>query len=583
MQATTATNGRNAREARRLLRATLPVVRVEILLCLLSGLAWQIVAVAVPWVLERVIDDGIIGDDRTALWTWSLALAGLGALRWCGDAARHWWVERAGARAATWLRRGVVNRILVPADDDLGRFGHGDLTARAVADTEKVWVWVSGLATYVTAGFTLIAVLIMLLRLDPALAIVGLCTVPLAALLSALHVRVHGRHAAAVADETGAFTTTIAAGLSGIRAVKGLGAESTITARVVAASQALHDRARQLAAVEAWWIGGAAAIPAAGLAAGLWLGGLRAIDGTITVGALVAFAGWMALLVDATETLAERLIARGAALAAAGRLQELLASSLPHPTAGADRAFIEVPPRLDVAIEGIAVVRSGRMIVAGVGLDVPGGRWLAIVGPSGGGKSTLLWVVAGLDEPHLGRVLVGGRNLHGLHPSERRRLVTLIPQNPILVSGTVADALRLGAPDATEDALDDALAAVAADDIVQRTGGVGATIGDRGLTLSGGQRQRLALAAAVLRPPPLLLLDDSTSALDPDTEARVLAGLRRHLPTTTLILATHRRAAASACDAVVLLADGGVTPTQPTEDEMLRVPFATDDIREPRQ
>lgn len=544
---------RGARQHRAVLRRALRAAPREVLGCLCAGLAWQAAAVAVPWVLERAVDDGVLGRDRAALWRWCLVLVGLGIVRWAGDAARHWWVERAGARAVYVLRRDVIDRLLQLSDDDLQRFDQGDLTARAVSDTNQVRVWISGIATYVTASGTLVAVLGLLLTLDLRLALIGLLTVPLAALLARHQAGTHHRLAAAVAADTGAYTTTVETSLSGIRAVKGLGAEPAMAARVAVGSERLRWRAIRLADVEGWWLGAAAAIPAAGLAAGLWLGGSRAIESGPSVGALVAFAGWMALLVDATVTLTDRLSARSSALAAAERLGELLVERTTDPPDA-----VAAPTRRDLSLDRLTVARGDRLVLDGIDLDVPGGSWLGIVGATASGKTTLLRAAAGLAEPTVGRVRIGGVDLRDVSPASRSGLVALVPQNPMLVSGSIADLLRLGAPGALDAELVAAIGAAGATDVLDAAGGLHGVIGDRGLTLSGGQRQRLAIAAAVLVRPPVLLLDDPTSALDPATEIEVLRRLRRELPGTTVVLTTHRDRTAAVCDRVVVLADGGI-------------------------
>lgn len=312
-------------DGRAVLRETTSAVRRDVALCLGSGFAWQAVAVAVPWVLERAVDDGVVGGDRRALWLWSAVIVALGVVRWVGDAARHWWVERAGAHAADHLRRRLVDRLLGMSDDEIARFGHGDLTARAVGDTDKVWNWVSSIATFATASFTLLAVMVLLLvTVDPMLALVGLATVPVAAWFSVRQVGTHGRAAAATAAGAGGYAGAVESSIGGVRTVKGLGAERVVLERALTASEGLRVRVLALARVEASWLAVAAAIPAGGIAVGLWVGGNRVLDGTITVGALVAFAAWMGLLVDATVTFTSRLTARGEALAAADRLAELL-------------------------------------------------------------------------------------------------------------------------------------------------------------------------------------------------------------------------------------------------------------------
>lgn len=556
------------RTARPLLRQVLRAVRRDVAVCVVAGLAWQAVAIAVPWVLERAVDDGIVPGDRDVLWRWAGVLAALGVVRYLGDAARHWWVERAGARAASWLRRRLVARLVALDDDEAARFGHGDLAARAIGDADTIWLWVAGIATLATAGSTFVAVAVLLVTLHPVLALVGFAAVPLAALLAARQVGVHGRAAADAAAGAGGYAGVVESAVAGARTIKGLGAEEVVLARAATASRALAERMLGLASVEARWVAAAAAIPAAAITAGLWLGGSLVIDGTISVGALVAFAGWMGLLVDATETLTERLVTRGEAGAAAERLAELIGDGqglVPSPPLSSPAAAVlaEAGPGADVAVDGVVARRGGRDVLRDVDLDVPAGAWLAVAGPTGGGKTTLLRLIAGLDQAVVGTVRIGGARTGEGDRTWLRRTVTYLPQGAAPVSGPLEGFLRLARPGASDDELRAALAAAGAEDVVEGLGGLDGVVGDRGMSLSGGQRQRVALAAAVLRRPRLLCLDDATSALDPSIELLVIDRLRRVLPGTTVVIATHRSATAAACDRAVIVADGGLVPSTP--------------------
>lgn len=557
--------------ARALLGSTVSAVRGDIARCVGSGLAWQAVAVAVPWVLERAVEEGMVGGDRGALWRWSAVLVLLGVVRWAGDAARHWWVERAGAHAADHLRRRLTCRLLAMGDDEAACFGHGDLTARVVDDTTTVWAWVSGIATFATAAFTLLAVVIMLIELKPALALVGLVTMTLAALFSACQVRPHRRAAASVAAGAGAYAGVMESAVAGIRTLKGLGAEEVVLDRASVQSCTIRERAVGLIRVEAAWVAVASAIPAAGIATGLAIGGEGALEGEISVGALVAFAAWMGLLVDATVTFTERLTERGAALAAAGRLAEVLAEPRGVlPDGGSPGSRGVGPENNQLVVDGLAARRGNRSVLSDVNLEVPSGEWAAVLGPTGSGKTTLLRVLAGLAEPTDGTVRIGGVDTALLDAAARRRTAALVAQGAGLVSGEVGEILRLAAPEAADAELLAALEAAGATQLVARVGGLEGRIGDRGLSLSGGERQRLALATAVLRRTPVLLLDDVTSALDPPTENDVLASLRAHLVGVTVVVATHRATTAAACDRAVVLVDGRAETVAAGDDSLLR-------------
>lgn len=295
------------------------------------------------------------------------------------------------------------------------------------------------------------------------------------------------------------------------------------------------------------------------------------LEGSLSVGSLVAFAGWMGLLVDATITFSERLTDRGAALAAAVRLAEVLEAG---PAADAASGPFREPAGWDLTADGVAARRGDRVVFSNLDLDVGEGEWLAVTGATGSGKTTLLRLLGGLDAPVVGRVRVGGADLAEMDPQVRRRDGAFVPQGASLVSGSVAEVLRLANPQASEDELWRAIRAAGAEDVVAGVGGLEGRIGDRGLTLSGGQRQRIALALALVRRPNLLLLDDTTSALDPGTEARVLKSLREHLPGSTLVISTNRASTARACDRAVVLADGGLLAA---EDEPLESRLAEDE------
>lgn len=530
-----------------LLRRVLWDVRGSVAVALTAGIAWQAVVVAVPYVAGRAVDDGVLAGDVVALSTWAAVLLALGLVRWAGDWYRHWWVDRSGMRAAVRLRAGVLRRVVDLDDRTAGRLGHGQLIARATTDVDTVDDWVRGLATLVTASVTLLAVTGALLSLGPVLAAVGLAVIPLTATAALTRVRPQHRASATMAEATGRYTAVVEEAVSGIRTVQGLGAEPVVLARAARAGGALRVAAMGRERVEASWIAVALFVPAAGTAAGVWLGGLQVIAGALTAGDLLAFVGWMTLLVDAVQTLTDRVISRGRARAAADRLVGLLASR--PPVSG--RAPL---PAGDVVFDHVTVERDGRRVLDDVSLTVGRGEWVALVGASGSGKSTLLRLLPRLTDPTSGAVRVGGVALPDVDLADLRRRVAHLGQGPVLLSGTVTENLRLAAP---EGDLGAAVDAAAATDIVDTLGPDG-RVGTGGASLSGGQRQRLALARTLLAGADVLVLDDVTSALDPLTEARVVRGLRSVAPGATVLLATHRLATARAADRIVVLAEGRI-------------------------
>ncbi len=205
-----------------------------------------------------------------------------------------------------------------------------------------------------------------------------------------------------------------------------------------------------------------------------------------------------------------------------------------------------------LTLEDIHLHRPGAAapLFQGVSLDLHPGEWLALVGPSGAGKTTLLLLAAGIKSPDRGRVLLAGVALPDWDEAALRNTLTLVPQRSALLAGTIADNLRLAAPDADDAALWQALQAVALDGVIAARGGLHLRLGPLGAGLSGGEARRLTLARALLRRPRVLLLDEPTEGLDRTTADLVLSGIRGYLPQTSVLMASHRPAERNAADRV---------------------------------
>ncbi|HEV7827254.1 MAG TPA: ATP-binding cassette domain-containing protein, partial [Pseudonocardiaceae bacterium] len=208
-----------------------------------------------------------------------------------------------------------------------------------------------------------------------------------------------------------------------------------------------------------------------------------------------------------------------------------------------------------VRVEEVTVTYPGRAEPAlqGASLDLSPGEVVALVGPSGCGKSTLAALLVGFARPDRGRVLVGERDLAELDLDIWRRQVAYLPQKPRLFAGTIADNVRLGAPQSSDEAVRRALQAAGAGFVEGMPAGIDTPLGERGSGLSAGQRQRIALARTLLRDAPLMVLDEPTSGLDVDSEATVLDAMRQLVTGRTVLLITHRPALLAIADRVVRL------------------------------
>ncbi len=542
------------------LRESFAIARRQHLVGLSAGLAWRAAAIAAPWALQRAIDDGVIADDRTSLVLWSVVLMLLGVVSWAGDVIRHLAVERGAYSAMIEIRRRLVERIVNGDPEQVARMAPGEVTARAVDDAMRIRIWVSGSVTGLIAAMTLVVVVVLVSLLDPLLAVIAIAVVPLVAALAVSQASVNLRAALASVTSAGETSAWLESSIAGVETVKGLGAEPVVVGRAAERAAVGRETNVGLAKVRGRWLAAAAALPALGAAVGVVVGGLRAIDGEVSAGQIVAFTGWMALLTGATTTLTARLALRGTALAAAERLSIVLAIA-DHPSATSSGRDTSAPidgrrdlngsAGAEVIARDLSIERGGRPLLRHLDLVSPAGSFTAIVGPTGSGKSSVLAVIAGELRPAHGSVTIDGRDLATIGWPARSGIVSLVPQAPTAATGSLADVMRRGAPSATDAELVELLGALELRSLFEDIGGLDGRIGERGRTVSGGQRQRLALAAAILRQPSVLLLDDATSALDEDVERAALDALRQFLPHTTIIAATHRDEPVRRADRVI--------------------------------
>jgi ATP-binding cassette subfamily B protein len=300
----------------------------------------------------------------------------------------------------------------------------------------------------------------------------------------------------------------------------------------------------------------------------LWLGGKAVVDGRISLGDFVAFSSYLAYLAWPILALGWVLALVRRGLTALDRVVEVLAS----PADGAEQAAAPTAAIAgEVELRGLTFgYGEGRPpALREVSLRIPAGACVAVVGPTGAGKSTLGVLVTRLWEPPPGTVLVDGRDVRDIPLAALRRAIGYVPQETFLFSRSLAENVTLADPAAAVGRLEWAgrVAALAAD-VARLPAGWATVVGERGLTLSGGQRQRVALARALFADPRILILDDAFASVDAGTEAAILAQLREALRGRTTLLITHRLRAAQLADRVVVLDEGRVVE-QGTHAELL--------------
>ena len=551
----------------------------------MQAAAWLGVAVELlrPWPLKLILDN-LIGDRP-----WPPPLRWLTALPGGGDPG----LLVIGLALSTLLihavrevlrlleettRAGLSRRI----DYDLGgelfdqlqrrpplrasAQGTGDLLKRITSDCRCISeLLFAVLLPMLTAVVQLGLTVAVLGRLDLPLTAVLLLLIPADLLLirrgSAALDRATSRHEACEADRYSLAEQL----LPQVPLVQAFDRQAWEGLRFAALGRDSLEAYRRLNRVWALFGLGVAGLSGFGTAAVLLIGGLRVQSGALTLGTLLVFLGYLRSLLDPLEALAYGSSGHAGALARAARVFELLGEERPLPVLPPLRHLPRGQACGALRFEAVCFThRAGCSTLADIDLTIAAGERVALVGASGAGKSTLMALIPRFIDPDGGRVLLDGVDLRSLPLQELRSQVALVPQDPQLLPLTIAETIAYGRPDASAEEIRAAARAAQAEAFIERLpAGYDSVIGEAGTTLSGGERQRLAIARALLRQAPILLLDDPTSALDPSTEAALIAALESVSRGRTCLTIAHRLETVLASDRIVLLERGRIVACAP--------------------
>lgn len=545
--------------AREVVRSTIRSFRGRVAAATVLLCGHQVGEALVPVLVGVVIDRAVATGDVGSLVIWLLVLAADFAMlsysyRFGARQALH-----ADLRADAGLRTRVAARLLDHRGGaETGRLP-GSVTSIAVADAKRVAVMNFWIPTAAAAAAALVVAAVALLRISlPLGLLILLGTPPLLWLIGRVG-RPLERRSGAEQERAARAAGTAADLVSGIRVLKGLGAGPAAAEQYAASSRTALGATLRATRAEAGFLGTVQLANGLFLAVIALVGGLLALDGSITVGNLVSAVGLAQFLVGPLQTLGIAGARFAQARASAGRIAEILSAP---PAVGPGHDGRDAGPTADPTDPAAALAVTGLRHgpLDGLDLQVPAGQLLGVVAPDPSAASALARCLARDVAPEEGRILLGGTGVDDLAPAATRSTLLVAAHDAHLFTGTVLDnvtaATRNGAAGSATVA---AMAAARADQAVEALPqGADTPVTSRGSSLSGGQRQRVALARALAADPPVLVLHDPTTAVDAVTETEIAARLREHRTGRTTVLLTTSPALLAVTDRVVVLRDGRV-------------------------
>jgi ABC-type multidrug transport system fused ATPase/permease subunit len=534
---------------------------------LACALAFTGLSLTIPIIVQRTIDDAIDGPDRSRLVPYLIAIVVIAAIRFWVNFTRRYATSRIGIAVEARLRSMLYDGYLRYPRAFYDRHATGEVISRATTDIYPVRYFVGwGVVQAIQSVMMLVGAAIVLCLVNPLLALTAAVVMPPIAVLTYVFAHRVFPISREVQRRKGHLTEASDEAVVRIEMVQAFGREDDVRDRFHGRAEAVRHETMRQASVEARFLPGLIFLPTLGIAAVLLVGGRQAIAGDLTIGEFTLFVTLLLQLVWPLESLGWIINLGQRATAAASRSFAWLDGIEPLPERPEPVALPKGP--LPVRFESVRFTyQSGSEVLAGIDLEAAPGEIVAVCGPTGAGKSSLLNLVPRFYDPTEGHVLLGGVDVRDLPLAELRRSVAIVTQKPVLFSIRLRDNLLAGRPDADwSEVLDACEAAGVSAFVDELPDGYDTLIGERGVNLSGGQRQRVALARALVADARVLVLDDPMSAVDTETERHLVEHLRPAVRGRTVLISGQRLSTVLVADRAVVIRDGRIVEEGLPED-----------------
>ena len=535
--------------------------RVMVAAAFAALVATACISLILPLAVRRVVD-GFESSAAELLDKYFLAALAIAGLLAIGTGIRYYLVTRLGERVIADIRKSVFDRMVGMSPAFYERIMTGEVLSRITTDTTLILsVISSSISIALRNAILLFGALIMLVVTSPKLAGLVILLIP----LIVVPIIVLGRRLRKLSRESqdwiAASSGNASEALSSVQTLQAFTHETESRRAFSEVTETAFSAAHKRVGVRALMTVIVIAVAFAGIVCVLWVGARDVRADAMTTGELVQFVIYAVILAGAVGALSEIWGELQRAAGATERLVELLNAedTVTEP---------EEPRALEGALTGQVSFeyvtfrypsRPDQKALDRVSLDVAPGETVALVGPSGAGKTTVIQLLLRFYDPHEGAVRVDGMDLRDLPRAAFRRYMALVPQDPVIFAASARDNIRFGRPDATDAEVEAAAEAAAADQFLKALPeGYDTYVGERGIMLSGGQKQRIALARAILRDAPILLLDEATSALDAESERAVQQAVDRLSQDRTMLIIAHRLSTVKKADRILVFDEGRI-------------------------
>ncbi|MBK8984604.1 MAG: ABC transporter ATP-binding protein [Chloroflexi bacterium] len=529
----------------------------------------NVIIILVPQLIRGAIDQGIYGGDLPRLGQAVLLLLALTLVKGVFVYYQGKWTEEASQGVAYDLRNDILTKL-----DRLPFAYHdkteaGQILSRAMQDVERIR-FLTGRAVLrlVEGGTLLLLTAVTLLWMNATLATLIILTIPLLLHRAYRFGRRFRPLSLEIQEQLGVLTTQLEQNLRGARIVKAFAQEANESRRFQAENEKWFNLSAESTRLEALNVPMLDMIANFGTVIIFWYGGWLVVQGQMTLGELVAFTTYLALLIRPINLIGRIIPILAIAASAAERIFAILDA----PAEVTDRPDAVDAPRFNgrITFDDVSFVyASAKKVLRHISFSAEPGQVVALMGATGSGKSTLINLIARFYDPTGGQIYADGQDVRQFTLASLRGQIGLVMQDTILFSGTIRDNITFGRPDASEvEMIQAAKDAQAHDFIAAMPEGYDTPVGERGVTLSGGQKQRLAIARALLTDPRILILDDATASVDSNTERLIQAALDRLMENRTTFVIAHRLSTVRRADLILVLEQGRIA-ARGTHEELL--------------